>query len=100
VDFVSGLENEGRKVTEFLGLQWHPDQSAFHENARKNSATLPPITTSHGPFIKELSVAGSVTLPRWSPIRNHSRPTVGRSDMTVEAPDFMARPRGFFELER
>ena len=44
VDFVSGLENEGRKVTEFLGLQWHPDQSAFHENARKNSATLPPIT--------------------------------------------------------
>ncbi len=34
-DVVADLPREGRRVTEFLGLQWHPDQEKFYE---KNSA--------------------------------------------------------------
>ncbi len=33
-DVVANLEAEGRRVTEFLGLPWHPQQAAFHEQAR------------------------------------------------------------------
>jgi hypothetical protein len=40
-DVVADLENEGRKVTEFLGLSWHSDQVAFHENARKKFLYAP-----------------------------------------------------------
>ena len=40
-DTVAGLENEGRRVTEFLGLPWHPAQAAFHENARKKFLYAP-----------------------------------------------------------
>jgi tetratricopeptide (TPR) repeat protein len=34
-DVVGGLEAEGRRVTEFLGLSWHPNQAASHEAARR-----------------------------------------------------------------
>lgn len=40
-DVVVGLEDEGRKVTGFLGLQWHPEQATFHENARKKFLYAP-----------------------------------------------------------
>jgi tetratricopeptide (TPR) repeat protein len=33
-DVVDDLELEGRKVTEFLGLEWQASQSRFHENSR------------------------------------------------------------------
>jgi Flp pilus assembly protein TadD len=33
-DWVGGLENEGRKVMNFLGLPWRSEQIAFHESAR------------------------------------------------------------------
>jgi Flp pilus assembly protein TadD len=33
-DVVAGLETEGRRTTEFLGLTWHDDQAAYHETAR------------------------------------------------------------------
>ena len=33
-DVVGDLEGQGRRVTEFLGLSWHPDQARFHESAR------------------------------------------------------------------
>ena len=42
-DVVSGLEPEGRRVTEFLGLSWHPDQARYHETARRRFCT-PPLT--------------------------------------------------------
>lgn len=34
-DVVTGLETAGRRVTEFLGLAWHPQQVAFHEKAQR-----------------------------------------------------------------
>jgi len=38
---VADLEQEGRKVTEFLGLTWHPDQARFHEAARRKVLYAP-----------------------------------------------------------
>ena len=32
-DVVANLEAEGKRVTEFLGLTWHPNQAIFHEKA-------------------------------------------------------------------
>jgi len=40
-DVVSGLEPEGRRVTEFLGLSWHPDQARYHETARRKVLYAP-----------------------------------------------------------
>lgn len=40
-DVVDNLETEGRRVTEFLGLSWHPAQAAFHETARKRFVFAP-----------------------------------------------------------
>jgi tetratricopeptide (TPR) repeat protein len=40
-DVVAGLESEGRRVTEFLGLSWHPQQADFHEATRKKFVFSP-----------------------------------------------------------
>jgi hypothetical protein len=40
-DVVENLAAEGRKVTEFLGLPWHPDQARYHENARRKVLYAP-----------------------------------------------------------
>jgi hypothetical protein len=32
-DLVANLEKEGRRVTEFLGLNWHDQQGQFHEKS-------------------------------------------------------------------
>jgi hypothetical protein len=38
---VDNLETEGRKVTEFLGLAWHPDQARYQETARRKFLFAP-----------------------------------------------------------
>jgi hypothetical protein len=40
-DVVANVEAEGRRVTEFLGLSWHPQQAAFHETNRKKFVFSP-----------------------------------------------------------
>jgi tetratricopeptide (TPR) repeat protein len=40
-DVVTDLSAEGRKVTEFLGLAWHPDQARYHETARRKFLFAP-----------------------------------------------------------
>jgi tetratricopeptide (TPR) repeat protein len=40
-DVVADMEMEGRKVTEFLGLKWHPDQARSHETARRKVLYAP-----------------------------------------------------------
>lgn len=40
-DVVDNLEAEGRKVTEFLGLSWHPDQARYQETARRKFLSAP-----------------------------------------------------------
>ena len=40
-DIVSAMESEGQRVTQFLGLAWHPQQAAYHEAARKKFVFAP-----------------------------------------------------------
>ncbi|HVV74156.1 MAG TPA: sulfotransferase, partial [Verrucomicrobiae bacterium] len=40
-DLVAGLETEARKVTEFLGLAWHPEQARFYEKSRQKQLYSP-----------------------------------------------------------
>jgi tetratricopeptide (TPR) repeat protein len=40
-DVVVNLESEGRRVTEFLGLAWHPQQARFYETTRKKFVFSP-----------------------------------------------------------
>ncbi len=40
-DVVTNLSPEGKRVTEFLGLEWHPNQAAFHENAGRKFVFSP-----------------------------------------------------------
>jgi hypothetical protein len=40
-EVVADLETEGRRVTEFLGLTWHPQQAKFQESARKKFVFSP-----------------------------------------------------------
>jgi len=40
-DVVADLEPEGRRVTEFLGLSWHPAQGSYHETARRKVLYAP-----------------------------------------------------------
>jgi hypothetical protein len=40
-DVVSGVEQEGRKATEFLGLTWHPAQASYQETARRKVLYAP-----------------------------------------------------------
>ena len=40
-DVVADLAVEGRKVTEFAGLVWHPNQAQYHETARRKVLYAP-----------------------------------------------------------
>lgn len=40
-DVVTNLEKEGQKVTQFLGLKWHPNQARYHETARRKVLFAP-----------------------------------------------------------
>jgi hypothetical protein len=40
-DVVANLEAEGKRVTEFLGLDWHPRQATQHEAARQKVLFAP-----------------------------------------------------------
>ena len=40
-DVVADMEGEGRRVTEFLGLVWHPDQVRYYETARRKVLFAP-----------------------------------------------------------
>jgi Flp pilus assembly protein TadD len=40
-DIVAGLEKEGRRVTEFLGLAWHDEQARFYEKSRAKQLYSP-----------------------------------------------------------
>ena len=40
-DVVVDLESQGRRATEFLGLDWHPNQARYHETARRKLLSAP-----------------------------------------------------------
>lgn len=40
-EVVANLESEGRRITDFLGLEWHPSQAAYHETTRRKVVHSP-----------------------------------------------------------
>jgi len=48
-DVVTNVEREGRRVTEFLGLTWHPNQARHHEAAQKKILFAPTYNDAAKP---------------------------------------------------
>jgi len=51
-DVVENLPAEGRRVTEFLGLAWHPNQARSHETARRKVLYAPTYHDVTQPIYK------------------------------------------------
>jgi Flp pilus assembly protein TadD len=66
-DIVAGLEKEGRRVTEFLGLGWDQAQGRFHEKSRKKQMYSPTYRDASQPVYAR-SVA------RWHAYEKHLGP--------------------------
>jgi Flp pilus assembly protein TadD len=52
-DMVANLESEGRRITEFLGLAWHPNQAKFHETAGCKFISAPTYSDVTKPVYKK-----------------------------------------------
>jgi Flp pilus assembly protein TadD len=48
-DLVANLENEGRRVTKFLGFDWHPDQANYRDSARRKFVFAPTYSDVRKP---------------------------------------------------
>jgi Flp pilus assembly protein TadD len=48
-DVVANLESEGKRVTEFLGLSWHPKQANHHESASRKILFAPTYNDAAKP---------------------------------------------------
>lgn len=77
-DVVAGLEKEGRRVTEFLGLSWHEDQNACHEIARRKLVYSPTYSEVAKP-VHERAVG------RWRNYTAALAPLLPRLDAYVRA---------------
>jgi Flp pilus assembly protein TadD len=66
-DMVADLEKEGGRVTEFLGLTWHEEQSRFYEKSRKKQLYSPTYQDVTRPVYTR-SVA------RWRAYEKHLAP--------------------------
>jgi Flp pilus assembly protein TadD len=66
-DIVANLPKEGRRVTEFLGLQWHPDQERFYEKSAAKQLYSPTYQDVTRP-VYQRSVA------RWRSYEKHLAP--------------------------
>jgi tetratricopeptide (TPR) repeat protein len=66
-DVVADLEKEGRRVTEFLGLEWQPAQTQFHEQSSKKQMYSPTYRDASQPVYAR-SVA------RWQAYQKHLEP--------------------------
>jgi hypothetical protein len=66
-DTVASLETEGRRVTGFLGLQWHEDQARFHEKSRAKQFFSPTYQDVTRPVY-------SRSVARWQRYERHLAP--------------------------
>ncbi len=66
-DIVADLPKEGRRVTEFLGLQWHPDQERYYEKSGAKQLYSPTYQDVTRP-VYQRSVA------RWRAYEKHLAP--------------------------
>jgi hypothetical protein len=70
-DVVNNLETEGRKVTEFLGLPWHLDQSRYQETARRKFFLAPTYHDVTQPVYRR-------AMGRWEHYAEALEPVLGR----------------------
>jgi tetratricopeptide (TPR) repeat protein len=77
-DVVAGLETEGRRVTEFLGLTWHPDQAAWEESARRKLVYSP----TYGEVAKPIHARA---IGRWQNYAAALEPSLPRLAKYIEA---------------
>jgi Flp pilus assembly protein TadD len=66
-DIVADLEKEGRRVTEFIGLEWDPAQARFHEKSSQKQMYSPTYHDASQPVYAR-SVA------RWHAYERHLAP--------------------------
>jgi hypothetical protein len=66
-DVVSNLEKEGRRVTEFLGLGWHPAQEQFYEKSSKKQIYSPTYHDASQPVYTR-------AVSRWRDYEKHLAP--------------------------
>lgn len=66
-DVVADMEKEGRRVTAFLGLDWHADQARFYEKSARKQLFSPTYQDVTRPVYKR-SVA------RWHAYEKHLAP--------------------------
>jgi tetratricopeptide (TPR) repeat protein len=70
-DVIENLEMEGRKVTGFLGLSWHPDQSRYQETARRKFLFAPTYHDVTQPVYRR-------AMGRWEHYAEALEPVLGR----------------------
>jgi hypothetical protein len=68
-DTVANLHQEGRRVTEFLGLCWHEDQARFYEKSGQKRVYSPTYHDASQPVYKR-SVA------RWNAYEKYLAPVL------------------------
>jgi tetratricopeptide (TPR) repeat protein len=68
-DTVANLEQEGRRVTEFLGLSWHENQARFYDKSSQKRLYSPTYHDASQPVYKR-SVA------RWNAYERHLAPVL------------------------
>jgi hypothetical protein len=66
-DLVGNVEKEGRRVTEFLGLQWNPAQSRYHEKSAQTQIYSPTYHDASQPVYGR-------AVARWRAYEKHLAP--------------------------
>ncbi len=66
-DIVANLPAEGRRVTEFLGLEWHPDQERFYEKSGAKQLYSPTYQDVTRPVYQR-------SVGRWRAYEKHLAP--------------------------
>ena len=64
---MAGLEKEGRRATEFLGLEWHEAQARFYEKSRTKQHYSPTYQDVTRPVY-------SRSVGRWRAYEKHLAP--------------------------
>jgi Flp pilus assembly protein TadD len=72
-DVVADMAREGRRVTEFLGLEWHEDQERFHEKSRLKQLYSPTYQDVTRPVY-------SRSVARWHAYERHLAPILPSLD--------------------
>jgi tetratricopeptide (TPR) repeat protein len=75
-DIVANLETEGRRVTGFLGLDWHPQQAAFHETNRKKFVFSPTYSDATRPVYQRAVGRWKHYAEALAPVQDRLRPYV------------------------